>query len=146
KDPGELFARVLPEDLLKFGMIPEFIGRLPMVAAVHALDRDALVQILTEPKNALVKQYEKIFEFEDVELEITPEALGAIADLALQRGTGARGLRAILEETLLDVMYEVPGRGDVGRVLVDAGCVTAGRPAEIQPRASRPAQKRRAAS
>ena len=146
KDPGELFARVLPEDLLKFGMIPEFIGRLPMVAAVHALDREALVRILTEPKNALVKQYEKIFEFEDVELEITPGALGAIADLALQRGTGARGLRAILEETLLDVMYEVPGRGDVGRVLVDEGCVTAGRPAEIQPRTSRPAQKRRAAS
>ena len=146
KDPGELFAQVLPEDLLKFGMIPEFIGRLPMVAAVHALDREALMRILTEPKNALVKQYEKIFEFEDVQLEISPEALGAVADLALQRGTGARGLRAILEETLLDVMYEVPGRGDVGKVVIDAACVTDRKPAEVLPRESRPAQKRRAAS
>jgi ATP-dependent Clp protease ATP-binding subunit ClpX len=137
KDPGELFAQVLPEDLLKFGMIPEFIGRLPMVGAVHALDRDALMQILTEPKNALVKQYE---------LDITPEALGAVADLALTRGTGARGLRAILEETLLDVMYEVPGRTDIGRIVVDEECVVNRKPAELVPRTARPAQKRRAAS
>ena len=146
KDPGELFAQVLPEDLLKFGMIPEFIGRLPMVGAVHALDRPALVQILTEPRNALIKQYAKIFEFDDVELDITPAALGAIADLALQRGTGARGLRAILEETLLDVMYEVPGRTDVGRIVVDEDCVKSGKPVELVPRTARPAQKRRAAS
>ncbi len=146
KDPGSLFAQVLPEDLLKFGMIPEFIGRLPMVGAVHALDRDALMQILTEPKNALVKQYAKIFEFDDVELEITPEALGAVADLALTRGTGARGLRAILEETLLDVMYEVPGRTDIGRIVVDEECVVNRKPAELVPRAARPAPKRRAAS
>ena len=146
KDPGELFAQVLPEDLLKFGMIPEFIGRLPMVGAVHALDRDALMQILTEPKNALVKQYAKIFEFDDVELDITPEALGAVADLALTRGTGARGLRAILEETLLDVMYEVPGRTDIGRIVVDEECVVNRKPAELVPRTARPAQKRRAAS
>jgi len=146
KDPGELFAQVLPEDLLKFGMIPEFIGRLPMVGAVHALDRDALMQILTEPKNALVKQYAKIFEFDDVELDITPAALGAVADLALTRGTGARGLRAILEETLLDVMYEVPGRTDIGRIVVDEDCVVNRTPAELVPRTARPAQKRRAAS
>ena len=146
KDPGSLFAQVLPEDLLKFGMIPEFIGRLPMVGAVHALDRGALMQILTEPKNALVKQYAKIFEFDDVELEITPEALGAVADLALTRGTGARGLRAILEETLLDVMYEVPGRTDIGRIIVDEECVVNRKPAELVPRTARPAPKRRAAS
>ena len=146
KDPGELFAQVLPEDLLKFGMIPEFIGRLPMVGAVHALDRDALVQILTEPKNALIKQYAKIFEFDDVELEVTPGALGAIADLALKRGTGARGLRAILEERLLDVMYEVPGRTDIGRIVMNEECVTEGTLLELVPRTSRPAQKRRAAS
>ena len=146
KDPGELFAQVLPEDLLKFGMIPEFIGRLPMVGAVHALDRAALMSILTEPKNALVKQYMKIFEFDDVELDITPEALGAVADLALKRGTGARGLRAILEETLLDVMYEVPGRTDIGRIVVDEECVNNRTPAELVPRTSRTAPKRRAAS
>jgi ATP-dependent Clp protease ATP-binding subunit ClpX len=119
KDPGELFAQVLPEDLVKFGMIPEFIGRLPMVGAVRSLDREALTKILTEPKNALVKQYAKVFEFEDVELEFTQDGLEAIADQALLRGTGARGLRAILEEVLLNTMYDLPGRGDVGRVVID---------------------------
>ena len=146
KDPGELFAQVLPEDLLKFGMIPEFIGRLPMVGAVHSLDKEALVRILVEPKNALVKQYTKIFEFDDVELEITPEALSAIADLALTRGTGARGLRAILEETLLDVMYEVPGRTDVARVVVDEDCVTERAAPELVARSARAPRQRRAAS
>ena len=105
KDPGELFAQVLPEDLLKFGMIPEFVGRLPMIGAVHSLDRAALIKILTEPKNALLKQYQKFFEFEDIELEVTQAAMDAIADQALVRATGARGLRAILEEVLLNVMY-----------------------------------------
>ena len=109
KDAGELFAKVLPEDLLKFGMIPEFIGRLPMIGAVRSLDRDALIKILIEPKNSLVKQYQKVFEFEDVELEFTRDALEAIADQALLRATGARGLRAILEEVLLNTMYELPG-------------------------------------
>ncbi|MFM7536935.1 MAG: ATP-dependent Clp protease ATP-binding subunit ClpX, partial [Acidimicrobiales bacterium] len=117
KDPGELFAQVLPEDLLKFGMIPEFIGRLPMIGAVRSLAREALIKILVEPKNSLVKQYEKVFDFEDIELEFTTEALEAIADQALLRSTGARGLRAILEEVLLDTMYELPGRTDVGRVI-----------------------------
>ena len=116
RDPGELFAQVLPEDLVKYGMIPEFIGRLPMMGAVRSLDRDALVRILTEPKNALVRQYQKVFEFEDVELEFTADGLEAIADQALLRGTGARGLRAILEEVLLNTMYDLPGRTDVGKV------------------------------
>jgi ATP-dependent Clp protease ATP-binding subunit ClpX len=147
KNPGELFAQVLPEDLLKFGMIPEFIGRLPMVGAVHALDKAALMQILTEPKNALVKQYGKIFEFDDVELDITPEALEAIADLALTRGTGARGLRALLEETLLDVMYEVPGRTDVAKVVVTAESVNNKVSPEIVTKtAARAPRQRRAAS
>jgi ATP-dependent Clp protease ATP-binding subunit ClpX len=147
KNPGELFAQVLPEDLLKFGMIPEFIGRLPMVGAVHALDKQALMQILTEPKNALVKQYGKIFEFDDVELEITPDALEAIADLALTRGTGARGLRALLEETLLDVMYEVPGRTDVAKVVVTAESVNNKVSPEIVTKtAARAPRQRRAAS
>ena len=147
KDPGELFAQVLPEDLLKFGMIPEFIGRLPMVGAVHALDKPALMSILTEPKNALVKQYVKIFEFDDVELDITPDALEAIADLALTRGTGARGLRAILEETLLDVMYEVPGRTDIAKVVITAECVTnKAMPELVLKGATRAPRQRRAAS
>ena len=147
KNPGELFAQVLPEDLLKFGMIPEFIGRLPMVGAVHALDKPALMQILTEPKNALVKQYGKIFEFDDVELDITPDALEAIADLALTRGTGARGLRALLEETLLDVMYEVPGRTDVAKVVVTAESVNNKVSPEIVTKtAARTPRQRRAAS
>jgi ATP-dependent Clp protease ATP-binding subunit ClpX len=119
RDPGELFAQVLPEDLMKFGMIPEFIGRLPMVGAVRSLDRDSLVKILVEPKNSLVKQYEKILGFEDVELEFTSDGLEAIADQALLRGTGARGLRAIMEEVLLNTMYDLPGRTDVGKVLID---------------------------
>jgi len=123
RDPGELFTKVLPEDLVKFGMIPEFIGRLPMVGVVNSLDRDALVKILTEPKNSLVKQYQKVFEFEDVELEFTEDGLAAIADQAILRGTGARGLRAILEEVLLQTMFELPGRTDIGRVVIDDGTV-----------------------
>ena len=124
RDPGELFAQVLPEDLVKFGMIPEFIGRLPMVGAVRSLDKEALISILTEPKNSLVKQYEKIFGFEDVELEFTPDGLTAIADQALLRATGARGLRAILEEVLLETMYDLPGRTDIGKVVIDEKTVT----------------------
>ncbi|MEM9039582.1 MAG: ATP-dependent Clp protease ATP-binding subunit ClpX, partial [Actinomycetota bacterium] len=113
-----------PEDLVKFGMIPEFIGRLPMVGAVRSLDREALVSILTEPKNSLVKQYAKIFSFEDVELEFSQDGLEAVADQALMRGTGARGLRAIMEEVLLNTMYDLPGRDDIGKVVIDAETVT----------------------
>ena len=144
RDAGELFAQVLPEDLVKFGMIPEFIGRLPMIGAVGSLDREALVKILTEPKNSLVKQYEKVFGFEDVELEFTEDGLEAVADLALLRGTGARGLRAIMEEVLLDTMYDLPGRTDIGKVLIDAETVVDKVNPTLIPRAS--ARQRKAAS
>ncbi|MFT7610978.1 MAG: ATP-dependent Clp protease ATP-binding subunit ClpX [Candidatus Aldehydirespiratoraceae bacterium] len=123
KDLGALFTAVLPEDLTKFGLIPEFIGRMPVVGAVTHLEADALVEILTEPRNALVKQYQKIFEFENVELEFTEDALQAIAEEAIKRATGARGLRAILEESLLDIMYDLPGRDDVVKVIVDRATV-----------------------
>jgi ATP-dependent Clp protease ATP-binding subunit ClpX len=147
RDPGELFAQVLPEDLVKFGMIPEFIGRLPMVGAVRSLDREALVRILTEPKNALVKQYQKVFEFEEVVLEFTQDGLEAIAEQALLRGTGARGLRAILEEVLLNTMYELPGRTDVERVLIDETAVREKVNPTLVPReTTRSSRPRRAAS
>jgi ATP-dependent Clp protease ATP-binding subunit ClpX len=113
----------MPEDLLKFGMIPEFIGRLPIMTSVENLDQKALMQILTEPKNALVKQYQKLFELDEVELEFSNEALEVVADLAIKRGTGARGLRAIMEETLLAVMYEVPSRKDIEKVVITPAVV-----------------------
>ena len=144
RDPGELFAQVLPEDLVKFGMIPEFIGRLPMIGAVGSLDRDALVKILVEPKNSLVKQYEKVFGFEDVELEFTPDGLEAVADQAILRGTGARGLRAIMEEVLLNTMYDLPGRTDIGKVVIDAETVTEKVNPTLVPRSS--GRQRKAAS
>ncbi|RKN83880.1 ATP-dependent protease ATP-binding subunit ClpX [Paenibacillus ginsengarvi] len=111
--PGEYLSLVLPEDLLKFGLIPEFVGRLPVVSTLEPLDEPALVRILTEPKNALVKQYQKMLEMDNVSLEFTPEALDAIAKEAIKRNTGARGLRAIIEGLMLDVMFEVPSRDDV---------------------------------
>ncbi|MBU3706716.1 MAG: ATP-dependent Clp protease ATP-binding subunit ClpX, partial [Mycobacterium sp.] len=117
-DTQDHFAEVMPEDLIKFGLIPEFIGRLPVVASVTNLDKDSLVKILSEPKNALVKQYTRLFDMDGVELEFTPEALDAIADQAIHRGTGARGLRAIMEEVLLPVMYDIPSRDDVAKVVV----------------------------
>src|SRR5690625_2334051 len=117
-DPN-LYNDVTPEDLHKFGIIPEFVGRLPVIASVSPLDREALIRILTEPKNALVKQYQRMFELDGVELEFADDALEAIADLALLRGTGARGLRAILEEVLREAMFEVPSRDDVAKVVVD---------------------------
>ncbi|MGI9196283.1 MAG: ATP-dependent Clp protease ATP-binding subunit ClpX [Candidatus Nanopelagicales bacterium] len=117
-NPDDIFGYVMPEDMLKFGMIPEFIGRLPVFTSVTKLDRLALMKVLTEPRNALVKQYERLFDLDGVELEFTEGALGEIADQALKRGTGARGLRAILEEVLLNVMYDVPSRSDVARVVV----------------------------
>jgi len=114
----DVFAEVMPEDMLKFGLLPEFIGRLPVITSVRSLDRDALVRILTEPRNALVRQYQRLFEPDGVELEFVPDALEAVADQAILRGTGARGLRAILEEVLLSVMYEVPSNPDIARVLI----------------------------
>jgi ATP-dependent Clp protease ATP-binding subunit ClpX len=123
RDDGEILRHVLPEDLIKFGLIPEFIGRLPVVSAVSPLFKDALVQILIEPKNALSRQYERVFALDNVELEFTPDALEAVAEQAMLRGTGARGLRAILEEVLLDVMYDLPSRSDVGKCVVDRAVV-----------------------
>jgi ATP-dependent Clp protease ATP-binding subunit ClpX len=117
-DEEDLYADILPEDLLKFGLIPEFIGRLPVLATVSNLDRAALMSILTEPKNALVRQYQRMFEFDNVSLTFETEALEAIADLALLRGTGARGLRSILEEVLQPVMFDVPSREDIAEVVV----------------------------
>jgi ATP-dependent Clp protease ATP-binding subunit ClpX len=118
KDPGTIFGHVLPEDLLNFGLIPEFIGRLPVVSAVHNLDEGDLVRILTEPKNALVKQYQKFFSLDGVELVFADEAMNAIAVKALDRGTGARGLRTIIEESLMGVMFDLPSRTDVRKCVI----------------------------
>ncbi len=123
KDLGDLLAKVLPEDLHRFGLIPEFIGRLPVISYVEPLDREALVDILTVPRNALIKQYERFFDFDNVELEFEEDALAEIADLAILRQTGARGLRAILEEILLSTMYELPSREDVKRCVITADAV-----------------------
>jgi ATP-dependent Clp protease ATP-binding subunit ClpX len=148
KDIGAVLEKVLPEDLLKFGLIPEFIGRLPVIGAVSNLDKDALIRILVEPKNALIKQYRKFFEFEDVELEFSDDALDAVADLALLRGTGARGLRAILEEVLLNIMYDLPSRTDIGKCVINAQAVLDKVNPTLVPRNETPRQTRprRAAS
>jgi ATP-dependent Clp protease ATP-binding subunit ClpX len=119
----EILQQVLPEDLMRFGLIPEFIGRLPVVGAVSSLGKDSLVSILVDPKNSLVKQYQRVFLLDDVELEFTQDAIEAIADQALLRNTGARGLRAILEEVLLDLMYDLPSREDVKKCVIDASVV-----------------------
>lgn len=115
---GELLKEVRPEDLLKYGLIPEFVGRLPVIVTLEELDEESLVKILTEPKNALVKQYRELFEMDEVELEFDDEALKAIAKKAVERKTGARGLRSIIEETLLDIMYEIPSREDIEKCLI----------------------------
>jgi len=133
-DDLNLFSEVLPEDLHKFGLIPEFIGRLPVVATVTPLDREALMAILTEPKNALVKQYQRMFEIDNVELKFDRDALEAIADLAVLRQTGARGLRAIMEEVLGPIMFEVPSTDDVGRVIVTKQAVLDNAAPTIVPR------------
>ena len=145
KDLGELYSKVQPEDLLRFGMIPELVGRLPVVGAVSNLEQDALVRILVEPRNSLTRQYHRKFEYENVELEFTQEALEAVADVAMARGTGARGLRAVMEEVLLDLMFDLPGRSDIERCVIDANTVRANanptlvrrlRPAEASRRAA----------
>ena len=122
-DSSNVFKQVQPEDLRKFGLIPEFIGRLPVIATVEELDKTALVSILTEPKNALLKQYQRMFEIDGFELEFEPEAIELIADQALERETGARGLRAILEEVLGPIMFELPGSEEHGRVVITAEIV-----------------------
>ena len=146
KDLGELYSKVQPEDLLRFGMIPELVGRLPVVGAVSNLEEDALVRILVEPRNALTRQYSRYFSFENVELEFTPDALTAVAEVAMARGTGARGLRAVLEEVLLNLMYELPGRNDVERCVIDAETVRAKANPTLVPRLLPAEASRRAAS
>jgi ATP-dependent Clp protease ATP-binding subunit ClpX len=142
RDDADSYSDVMPEDLLKFGLIPEFIGRLPVITTVTNLDREALVSILTAPKNALVKQYQRMFEIDGVELEFSDDALEAVADQAILRGTGARGLRAIMEEVLLPVMFDVPSRDDVARVVVTRGVVLENVNPTLVPREA-PARKAR---
>ena len=125
---GELIEQVEPEDLIKFGLIPELIGRLPVIATLNQLDEDAFIQILTEPKNALVKQYQALFDLEHVTLEFREDALKAIAKKAMERNTGARGLRSILEGILLDIMYELPSQKTIEKVVIDTSCVAGGKP------------------
>ena len=137
-DEAAIFGNVMPEDMLKFGMIPEFIGRLPVFASVESLDREALVKVLTEPRNALVRQYQKLFDLDGVELEFTQDALEAMADLAVLRGTGARGLRAIMEEVLMSIMYDVPSREDIARVVIDKEVVDTGVNPTLIPRDATP--------
>ena len=130
---SNLLAQVLPEDLLKFGIIPEFVGRIPMITSLKALDEHALVRILTEPKNALVKQYQQLFAMDKIKLEFTDDALEAIAREAIELKTGARALRAILENLLLDLMYELPSRQDVGKVVISSDTVKGLMPARVEP-------------
>ncbi len=126
KTLGEIYKQVQPEDLLKYGLIPEFVGRLPVIATLDDLNEEALVKVLTEPKNALLKQYKTLFEMEDVKLTITDDALKAIAKKAIERKTGARGLRAIMEENLLDLMYDIPDKKDVTEIIIDAEVINNG--------------------
>ena len=145
KDIGEILSRALPEDLLTFGLIPEFVGRVPVITHVHNLDKQALIDILTVPKNALVRQYRKFFEFDGVDLAFTDEALAAIAEQSIRRQTGARGLRAIMEEVLLNVMYDLPGRTDVGRCEIDENVVLQGVNPTLVPLKDEPEPKERSA-
>jgi ATP-dependent Clp protease ATP-binding subunit ClpX len=140
-NPGDIFAKVMPEDLMKFGLIPEFIGRLPVFASVTGLDRKALMAVLTEPKNALVKQYQRLFAIDGVELEFDKGAIETIADLAMARGTGARGLRSIMEEALLQTMYEIPSRDDVAKVIVTKAVVLEGTLPKLVKRETKPREK-----
>jgi len=141
-DKQNPFAEVEPDDLLRFGLIPELVGRLPVTVALEALDEDALVRILVEPKNALTKQYKKLFEMESVGITFDPEALRAVAQKALKRGTGARGLRAILENMMTDIMFDLPARDDVREVVITKECVTEAHPPLVV--TERPRQKREA--
>jgi ATP-dependent Clp protease ATP-binding subunit ClpX len=142
-DTADAFADVMPEDLLKFGLIPEFIGRLPVITGVHNLDRPALMQILTEPKNALVRQYRRLFDLDNVDLEFRDDSLEAIANQAILRGTGARGLRAIMEEVLLSVMYDIPSRKDIARVVITREAVVEKADPTLVPRGITPEIRKR---
>lgn len=126
KDVGEILKEVVPQDLIKFGIIPEFIGRVPVIATLETLDKDALISILTKPKNALVKQYQKLFSLDGVELEFTKDALVAVAEKAIELKTGARGLRSIMEDVMNDIMYEIPSNDKIKKVTITKECVTDG--------------------
>ena len=128
---GQLLKEIQPQDLLKFGIIPELVGRLPVITTLRSLGREQMVQILTEPKNSLVKQYRKLMEYDDVDLEFTPEALEAVAGRAVERGIGARGLRAILEEVMTRIMYDVPSDPEVVKVTITEDCIRSGAAPEI---------------
>lgn len=131
RDVGQLMAEIQPQDLLKFGIIPELVGRLPVITSLESLDRDQMVKILTEPKNALVKQYQTLMEYDQVELDFTQEALEAVADQAVERGIGARGLRAVMEDTMIRVMYEVPSDPTIVKVCITEPCITKHEEAEL---------------
>jgi ATP-dependent Clp protease ATP-binding subunit ClpX len=131
KDIGELLARIMPQDLLKYGLIPEFVGRVPVVVSLEGLNEDTLIRILQEPRNALLKQYKKLFDYDGVELAFESDAVQEIARQALERNTGARGLRAILEEIMLDIMFEIPSRNDVARCVITKASVAEKRPPEV---------------
>ncbi|MGE5635654.1 MAG: AAA family ATPase, partial [Nocardioidaceae bacterium] len=143
KDTGELFEQVLPEDMVEYGLIPEFIGRLPVISVIHQLTRDDLVTILTEPRNALVKQFQRFFQFDGIDLVFAEDSLSAIADKALGRETGARGLRSILEETLLEVQFELPSRRDVKKCVVTKETIEKGlKPTLVTEAPEEPAQRK----
>ena len=125
-DKYKIYEELLPQDLLKFGLIPEFVGRLPIIATLKELDKDALIKIISEPKNALVKQYKKLFKFDNVELEFEPEALNLIVDKAIERKTGARGLRAIIEEVMRDIMFDIPSNPKIEKCIVTKETVEKG--------------------
>jgi ATP-dependent Clp protease ATP-binding subunit ClpX len=127
KTLGEIYKQVQPEDLLKYGLIPEFVGRLPVITALEDLNEEALIKVLTEPKNSLIRQYETLFGMEDVKLTVTNDALIAIAKKAIERKTGARGLRAIMEENLLDIMYDIPDKKDVTEIVIDEKVIKDGK-------------------
>ena len=132
KDVGSLFKEIIPEDLLKFGLIPEFVGRLPIVVTLDSLDESALISILSEPKNALVKQYTKLFNLDNVELEFTQEALKAIAQKAIERKTGARGLRSIIEDVMTDIMFDIPSNERINKVIITESTITSGEKPEVE--------------
>ena len=132
KNVGELLKQVLPQDLVKFGLIPEFVGRVPITVSLELLDENALVRILTEPKNALIKQYRKLFHYDEVELKVTDEAVAAIAKKSFERKTGARGLRAIMENIMMDVMYEIPSDDSIACCTITKDTVEKGTPPELE--------------
>ena len=137
KNVGELLKQVLPQDLVKFGLIPEFVGRVPITVSLELLDEDALVRILTEPKNALIKQYRKLFHYDEVELKVTDDAVEAIAKKSFERKTGARGLRAIMENIMMDVMYEIPSDDSIACCTITKDTVEKGTPPQIEYRTDR---------